>query len=118
MRASRQPSRITDVNEHIRKAKEAQARNDRDEAIREYREALRDPDANDTDRRIARNGLIDLTPDIVFASSSSNVYHRPECIAKENTWRNHRMTFTDWREAESEGYRGCAICNPPRPGSR
>src|SRR5260221_7685283 len=105
------------MNEHIRRANEAMARADHGEALLEYYEALHDGDANETDRRIARHRLFELTPDIVFASSSSHLYHRPECVAKEKIWRNHLVTFTDWRKAESAGYQGCSICNPPRPGS-
>jgi methylphosphotriester-DNA--protein-cysteine methyltransferase len=105
------------MNEHIRRANEAMARCDRDEAFREYYEAFHDDDADETDRRIARHRLFELTPDRVFASSSSYLYHRLECPAKKKIWRSHLMIFTDWKEAESAGYQGCPICNPPRPGS-
>lgn len=102
------------MNEHIRRGNEAMSRNERDQAILEYYEALADPD--ELVQRIARNRLRELTPDLVFASSSSNLYHRPECAAKRAIYRNHLITFKDWREAESAGYGGCPTCNPPRPG--
>jgi hypothetical protein len=105
------------MNEHIRRANQAMAKQDRDTAVLEYYEALADPDATDTDRRIAQHRLLELTPDTVYASSSSYLYHRPECAAKQRIWRNHLMKFTDWRKAESAGYEPCPICNPPRPGS-
>ena len=104
------------MNEHIKRGNEAIFQNDRDTAILEYYEALSDPD--ELVQRIARNRLRELTPDVVFASSSSNLYHRPECSAKQAIWRNHLITFRDWREAESSGYAGCPNCNPSRPGSQ
>ena len=75
------------MNEHIRRGNEAMFRNERDKAILEYYEALADPD--ELVQRIARNRLRELTPDLVFASSSSNLYHRPECAAKRAIYRNH-----------------------------
>ena len=104
------------MNEHIRRGNQAAFQGDKDEALLEYYEALADPD--ELVQRIARNRIRELTPDVVFGSSSSNLYHRPECAAKQAIWRNHLMTFRDWREAESAGYRGCPTCNPPRPTVR
>lgn len=59
------------MNDHIRRGNEAMSQGDRDQAILEYYEALSDPDA--IVQRIARNRLYDLTPDVVFASSSSDL---------------------------------------------
>lgn len=103
------------MNDHIRRGNEAMFQKDRDLAILEFYEALSDPD--ELVQRIASNRLRDLTPNVVFASSSSNLYHRPECAAKRAIWRNHLITFKDWREAESADYKRCPTCNPPRPGS-
>lgn len=105
-----------EINEHIRRGNEAVTAGDYDRAILEYYEALTDPD--DLVQRIASNRLRDLTPDAVFGSSSSSLYHRPECAAKQAIWKNHLIKFNDWRRAESAGYRGCPMCNPPRTGSR
>lgn len=104
------------MNEHIRRGNQAALRGDKDEALLEYYEAL--ADADELVQRIARNRIRELTPDVVFASSSSNLYHRPECAAKKAIWRNHLITFRDWSEAESAGYQGCPTCNPPRPTAR
>jgi methylphosphotriester-DNA--protein-cysteine methyltransferase len=101
------------MNEHIRRGNEAVFRGNRDEAILEFYEALADPDP--MVQRIAGNRLRELTPDVVFASSSSSLYHRAECAAKQAIWKNHLITFNDWRKAESAGYRGCPMCKPPRP---
>jgi hypothetical protein len=105
------------MNEHIRMANKAMAEGDRDTAICEYYEALIDSSADSMDFRIAKNRLMELVPDNVSASSSSHLYHRITCPASRAIWRNHRLTFTDWREAESAGYQPCHMCNPPRPGS-
>lgn len=105
------------MNEHIRIANAAMVRGDRDTAISEYYEVLDDPDIDELDRRIAVHRLMELLPDTVSASSSSNLYHRFTCPASRAIWRKNRLTFTDWREAESAGYVRCHICNPPRPGS-
>jgi Metal binding domain of Ada len=105
------------MNEHIRTANNAMVRGDRDTAIREYYEVFSDLAAEKLDRRIATHRLMELLPDTVSASSASVLYHRPSCPASRAIWPNHRLTFADWREAESAGYRHCPTCNPPRPGS-
>jgi hypothetical protein len=105
------------MNEHIRLANEAMVRGDRDAAICEYYEVFYDLETDKLDRRIAVHRLMELLPDTVSASSSSDLYHRFSCPASRAIWRNHRLTFTDWREAETAGYKACQMCNPPRPGS-
>lgn len=101
------------MSEHIERGNQAAIQGDKDTALMEYCMALKDPD--DLVQRIARNRIRELTPDVVFASTSSNLYHRPECAAKQAIWKNHIITFTDWQEAESADYQGCPTCNPPRP---
>ena len=101
------------MSEHIDRGNQAAAEGDKDRALMEYYRALKDPD--ELVQRIARNRIRELTPDVVFASSSSNLYHRPECVAKHAIWKNHIISFRDWTEAESAGYKGCPICHPPKP---
>ena len=105
------------MNEHIKVANEAMVAGDRDTAIREYYLVLGEERPDPTDRRIALHRLMELLPDVVSASSSSNLYHRLNCPGSRAIWRNHRLDFTDWREAESAGYMPCQVCRPPRPGS-
>ena len=101
------------MSEYIERGNQAAVEGDKDRALMEYYKALRDPD--ELVQRIARNRIRELTPDVVFASSVSSLYHRPECAAKQAIWKNHIITFQDWKEAESAGYRGCPTCNPPKP---
>jgi hypothetical protein len=104
------------MNRHISRGNEAFDSGDLDRAIREFCKALDDPDK--LVQRIARNRLRELSPDVVYGSSSSKLYHWPDCPAKQAIWRSHPLTFKNWREAESAGYAGCPTCNPPRSGSR
>ena len=101
------------MSKYIERGNQAAVEGDKDRPLMEYYKALKDPD--ELVQRIARNRIKELTPDVVFASSRSKLYHRPECAAKQAIWKNHIIKFQDWKEAESAGYQGCPTCNPPRP---
>jgi hypothetical protein len=102
------------MNEHIRRGNDALKTGDLETAKTEFYEALADPDA--LTQRIARNRLIELFPESVFASTHSfqQLYHRPNCSAKNIIVAKHIMWFRDWQEAESTGRKPCSVCKPPR----
>lgn len=102
------------MNEHIRQGNEALKNGDRDRAATEFYEALADPDP--LVQRIARNRLMELFPETVFASTHSfqQLYHRPNCTAKNVIEARHIVWFRDWTEAEDAGRVPCHVCKPMR----
>jgi hypothetical protein len=103
------------MNEHIRKGNEAIESGDREIAAKEFCLALEDPDP--ISQRIARNRLMEIFPESVYASTHSfgKLYHRPSCAAKNVTQKDHVIWFKDWMQAESGGFKPCQKCRPPRP---
>src|SRR6516164_8114464 len=91
-----------EMNEHIQQGNLALNAGDRDRAATEFYEALEGPDP--LTQRIARNRLMELFPETVFASTHSyqSLYNRPNCAAKNVIWSNHIVWFRDWREAEAK----------------
>lgn len=104
------------MNEHIQKAKDALRMGDRGTAEVEFRLALEDPDPSV--KRIAQNYLTDLSPEEVYGSDWSNLYHRRQCPATGATYQQNFVTFRDWEDAESKGCSRCPQCKPRRPQSR
>lgn len=102
------------MNDHIRRGNEALRQGDQDTAKIEFYEALADPD--ELVQRIARNRLMELFPESVFASTHSfqSLYHRPNCTAKNVIQPRHIVHFRDWQEAERAGHVPCTTCKPPR----
>ena len=102
------------MNEHIKRGNEALAQGDQETAKVEFYEALADQD--ELVQRIARNRLMELFPETVFASTHSfqKLYHRPNCTAKNVIQSRHIVHFKDWQEAERAGRVPCPTCKPPR----
>jgi methylphosphotriester-DNA--protein-cysteine methyltransferase len=66
-------------------------------------------------QRIARNRVMELFPEQVFVSTHGDLYHRPNCPAK-NIIRHKRLKwFAGWNEAERADFTPCGQCKPPRP---
>lgn len=80
------------MNEHIRQGNEALTSGDRDRAASEFYEALVDPDP--VVQRIAKNRLMEIFPETVFASTHSygKLYHRENCAARNVIQARHRGT--------------------------
>lgn len=72
-----------EMNEHIRQGNLALNAGDRDRAATEFYEALEDPDP--LTQRIARNRLMELFPETVFAKTHSyqSLYNRPNWRRQE-----------------------------------
>ncbi len=102
------------MNEHIRQGNTALKAGDATRAATEFYEALADPDP--LVQRIARNRLMELFPETVFASTHSyqKLYHRPNCAAKNVIEARHVVWFPDWRGAEAAGRVPCHMCRPIR----
>lgn len=100
------------MNDHIRQGNEAILQGNRDLAAAEFYLALEDPDQ--LVQRIARNRLMELFPETVYATTHAGHYHRPNCPAKFATFANRIVWFKDWVEAERNGYKPCPSCRPPR----
>jgi len=102
------------MNEHIKLGNEAIRRGDSDTAIKEFYEALNDPST--LTQRIARNRLMELCPETVYASTHSYqaLYHRPNCSAKNVIQARHIKWYKDWNEAEANGHVPCQTCRPSR----
>ena len=105
---------MVQMNEHIRRGNEALQHGDRDVAAKEFYEALADSDP--VSQRIARNRLLELFPETVFASTHSfgKLYHRPSCPTENVIDERHITWFRDWQEAEDHGRSPCSICRPIR----
>jgi len=65
-------------------------------------------------QRIARNRLLELFPEIVYASTHGRLYHRLNCPAKNIMYPRRYKEFKDWDEAERAGFEACPQCKPPR----
>ena len=100
------------MNEHIKKGNAAVQSGDLEKAKSEFYLALEDPSG--LTQRIAKNRLLELFPETVYASSHSTLYHRPNCPAKNIMYRSRFVEFRDWSEAERAGYLPCGQCKPPR----
>ena len=102
------------MNIHIKLGNDALRVGDTQTAVSEFLLAL--DDENVLVQRIARNRLFELHPEQVYGSTHSyqQLYHRPNCPAKNVTWKNHLIWFKDWRRAEEAGYHPCKNCKPLR----
>lgn len=102
----------TRTNEHIRRGNAAIVAGDLELAKSEFYQALDDPDL--LTQKIARNRLMEMFREQVYASTHAHFYHRPHCPAKNWIIGRRLVWYTDWDEAERAGKEPCPQCNPPR----
>jgi hypothetical protein len=102
------------MNKHIQLGNEAISNGDLETAKSEFYEAL--ADSHSLVQRIARNRLMELFPENVYASTHSHqeLYHRMNCSAKNVIQKRHIVHFKDWGEAEAAGYAPCHMCKPAK----
>ncbi|NOT25765.1 MAG: hypothetical protein HOP16_06635 [Acidobacteria bacterium] len=103
------------INKHIARGNQALQAGDRDTAVAEFLLALDDP--NFGTRLIASNRLMDLCPEEVYGTST-DLYHRLTCPAKNIAYNGNYFLFRNWSDAESAGRRPCGQCKPRPTTSR
>ena len=85
-------------------------------AVEEFLLALDDQTSNEDHKRIAHNRLTELQPAAVYGTSTG-LYHKLDCPAKNITYSRNYVSLAHWRAAEARGYRPCGQCKPHPPES-